>query len=54
MREFYRKVAGEDMEMDWAELKRLLDMALKRGETVVWDGIIDKGKLFSLCDDDFV
>ena len=31
VKEFFKTVAGEDMEIDWAELKEVLDLALKRG-----------------------
>ncbi|CAG7722886.1 unnamed protein product [Allacma fusca] len=30
IQEFFRTVAGEDMEIDWSELKEVLDLALKR------------------------
>ena len=31
MREFFRKLAGEDMEVDWMELKEILDYAMRKG-----------------------
>jgi len=30
VKDFFKTVAGEDMEIDWAELKEVLDLALKR------------------------
>lgn len=31
VREFFLKLAGEDMEVDWMELKEILDYAMKSG-----------------------
>lgn len=31
IREFFKKIAGEDMEIDWMELKEVLDFAMKSG-----------------------
>lgn len=31
MREFFRKLAGDDMEVDWMELKEILDYAMRKG-----------------------
>lgn len=32
IREFFKKIAGEDLEVDWMELKQILDYAMKNGE----------------------
>jgi len=32
VQEFFKTVAGDDMEIDWSELKEVLDLALKRGK----------------------
>lgn len=34
VRGFFRKVAGEDLEIDWKELQDVLNFALKRGQYV--------------------
>lgn len=31
IREFFKTIAGEDMEVDWMELKQVLDFAVKKG-----------------------
>ena len=31
IKEFFRKIAGEDLEVDWIELKQILDYAMKNG-----------------------
>lgn len=31
LQEFFKKIAGEDLEVDWMELKQILDYALKNG-----------------------
>lgn len=31
VKEFFRKIAGDDMEVDWMELKEILDYALRNG-----------------------
>lgn len=31
LKEFFKKIAGEDMELDWMELKEVLDFAMKNG-----------------------
>lgn len=31
IKEFFKKVAGEDLEIDWVELKQILDYAMKNG-----------------------
>ena len=31
VREFFNKIAGDDLEIDWMELKQVLDYALKKG-----------------------
>lgn len=33
IKEFFKKLAGEDLEVDWIELKQLLDFAMKDGKT---------------------
>ena len=35
VREFFNKIAGDDLEIDWMELKQVLDYALKKGEMVL-------------------
>lgn len=35
VKEFFRKIAGEDMEVDWMELKEILDYAMRNGN-VLW------------------
>jgi len=32
VREFFTVVAGEDMEVDWMELKNVLDFAINKGD----------------------
>ncbi|KAJ9598872.1 hypothetical protein L9F63_026594, partial [Diploptera punctata] len=29
VKEFFRKIAGDDMEVDWIELKEILDYAMR-------------------------
>ncbi len=36
IREFFRKIAGEDMEIDWMELKQILDYAMKNGNELLF------------------
>lgn len=31
VREFFKKLAGDDMEVDWMELKEILDFAMRKG-----------------------
>lgn len=31
VREFFKKLAGDDLEVDWMELKDILDFAMKKG-----------------------
>lgn len=31
VREFFKKLAGDDMEVDWLELKEILDYAMRKG-----------------------
>lgn len=33
VQQFFKTVAGEDNEIDWSELKEVLDMAMKRGNS---------------------
>jgi hypothetical protein len=35
VKEFFAKIAGEDMEVDWMELKEILDYAMRNGN-VIW------------------
>lgn len=32
VREFFQRIAGDDLEVDWMELKEILDFALKKGK----------------------
>jgi len=32
IRDFFKAVAGEDLEVDWMELKNILDVAINKGE----------------------
>lgn len=32
VREFFKKLAGEDEEVDWVELKEILDYAMRNGK----------------------
>lgn len=32
VREFFKKLAGDDMEVDWMELKDILDFAMRKGK----------------------
>ena len=32
VREFFAKIAGEDMEVDWKELQEILNYAMKEGK----------------------
>jgi calpain len=34
IREFFKKIAGEDLEVDWIELKEILDYAMKNGQYI--------------------
>lgn len=34
VQEFFKTVAGEDMEIDWSELKEVLDLSMKRGTSM--------------------
>jgi hypothetical protein len=34
VKEFFRKIAGEDMEVDWIELKEILDYAMRNGNVL--------------------
>ncbi|XP_065200380.1 calpain-A isoform X2 [Planococcus citri] len=34
LKEFFRKIAGEDLEVDWIELKQILDYAMKNGNAL--------------------
>ena len=34
IREFFKKIAGEDLEVDWMELKEILDYAMKNGRYI--------------------
>lgn len=34
VKEFFRKIAGEDMEVDWMELKEILDYAMRNGNVL--------------------
>jgi hypothetical protein len=43
---FFKTVAGDDMEIDWSELKEVLDLALKKG-TQNWNFVIDLLHTFS-------
>lgn len=35
IKEFFQKIAGEDLEVDWVELKQILDYAMKNGIYVI-------------------
>jgi calpain len=35
VKEFFHKIAGEDMEVDWMELKEILDYAMRNGN-LLW------------------
>lgn len=35
IREFFKKIAGEDMEIDWMELKQVLDYAMANGNCFI-------------------
>jgi calpain len=35
VKEFFCKIAGEDMEIDWMELKEILDYSMRNGN-VLW------------------
>lgn len=39
IRELFKKLAGEDMEVDWMELKEILDYAMRNGECTVFISI---------------
>lgn len=34
VKEFFQKIAGEDMEVDWMELKEILDYAMRNGNVL--------------------
>lgn len=34
VKEFFRKLAGDDMEVDWMELKEILDYAMRKGKLI--------------------
>lgn len=34
VREFFKKLAGDDMEVDWMELKEILDFAMRKGMAI--------------------
>jgi hypothetical protein len=34
IRQFFQKLAGDDMEVDWMELKDILDYAMRNGKTI--------------------
>lgn len=38
--EFFKKIAGEDMEVDWIELKQILDYALKNGMQCFYSSLV--------------
>lgn len=35
VQQFFKTVAGDDMGIDWSELKEVLDLALKRGTRMI-------------------
>lgn len=40
VKEFFRKIAGEDMEVDWMELKEILDYAMRNGN-LLWSHVLN-------------
>ena len=40
VKEFFRKIAGEDMEVDWMELKEILDYAMRNGN-LLWSHLLN-------------
>lgn len=49
VKEFFKTVAGEDMEIDWSELKEVLDLALKRGMSLCFIFEEENARLFQTC-----
>lgn len=39
MEKIFRDVAGDDMEIDWMELKRILDQTMRDGKFFAFDSI---------------
>ena len=46
VKEFFRKIAGDDMEVDWMELKEILDFALRDGNVEI--SLCNPGRMCSL------
>lgn len=40
VKEHFRKIAGEDMEVDWMELKEILDYAMRNGN-LLWSHVLN-------------
>jgi hypothetical protein len=40
VKEFFSKIAGEDMEVDWMELKEILDYAMRNGN-LLWSHMLN-------------
>jgi hypothetical protein len=40
VKELFRKIAGEDMEVDWMELKEILDYAMRNGN-LLWSHLLN-------------
>ena len=46
VKEFFRKIAGDDMEVDWIELKEILDYAMRAGNVKI--SLCNPGRMYSL------
>jgi hypothetical protein len=40
VKEFFLKIAGEDLEVDWMELKEILDYAMRNGN-LLWSHVLN-------------